>query len=262
VPNGEVALWPNLTAITFPISTKNSLAQRYFDQGLLLGYGFNHAEARRSFRAAQELDPSCAMCFWGEALVLGPNINAAMDPGVNEAAIAAVRKAQALAAKASVPEKALIEALSLRYSADPKTQRASLDQAYADAMVQVAARFPDNLDIATLAAEALMDLSPWDYWQAGGAEPKGRTAEIVALLEKVLAKNPEHPGAIHFYIHAVEASNRPERAEPYADRLARMDLGAGHIVHMPSHIYYRVAVTRTRSPSTRGPPRRTRPISL
>jgi hypothetical protein len=151
VPNGEVALWPNLTAITFPISTKNSLAQRYVDQGLLLGYGFNHAEARRSLRAAQELDPSCAMCFWGKALVLGPNINAAMDPGVNEAAIAAVRKAQALAAKASVPEKALIEALSLRYSADPKTQRASLDQAYADAMVQVAARFPDNLDIASLA---------------------------------------------------------------------------------------------------------------
>jgi tetratricopeptide (TPR) repeat protein len=239
-PSAKARLWPNLTAVSFPISTKNSLAQRYFNQGLLLGYGFNHTEARRSFQAAQELDPSCAMCFWAEALVLGPNINAPMDAGANEAALAAVRKAKALLSEAGEAEQALIEALSLRYSADPKAERAALDRVYADAMAQVARRFPADLNIATLAAEALMDLTPWDYWQSGGAEPKGRTAEILALLEGVLARNPDHPGAIHFYIHAVEASDRPERAEPYADRLARMELGAGHLVHMPSHIYYRI----------------------
>src|SRR5215212_2908770 len=235
----EVPLWSNLGWLTEPVTTKSSIAQRYFNQGLMFALGFNHAEARRSFQAAQRLDPFCAMCFWGEALVLGPNINAPMDPTSNEAALAALAQAVHLMPGADERERALIAALEKRYSADP-AERAALDEAYANAMVDVAARFPFDNTAAVLAAEALMDLAPWDYWEAGGSKPKGRTAEILALLERVLAANPEHPGAIHFYIHAVEASDRPERAEPDADRLAAQTLGAGHLIHMPSHIYYRI----------------------
>lgn len=235
----EVPLW-ELGGLSYPVTTASAEAQRYFDQGLMLAYGFNHAEARRSFQAAQRLDPSCAMCFWGEALVLGPNINAPMDASASAPALAAIGKAMALARAAGAREQALIEALSRRYSADPKAERATLDLAYADAMRAVAGRFPFDLDPATLYAESVMNLSPWDYWEAGGARPKGRTAELVATLERVLGANPDHPGAIHLYIHAVEASDRPARAEPYADRLARQKLETGHLVHMPSHIYYRV----------------------
>jgi tetratricopeptide (TPR) repeat protein len=236
----HVPLWPGMESRSFPADTAHPRAQRFVDQGVMLAFGFNHAEARRSFQEAQRLDPSCALCFWGEALVLGPNINAPMEPGANEAALAVLRRAAALAPQAGPRERALVEALEKRYSADPAADRAALDRAYADAMAAVSARFPDDLALATLAAEALMDLSPWDYWGPGGVEPKGRTEEILALLEGVLARDPDHPGAIHLYIHAVEASSRPQRAEPYADRLARQDLGAGHLVHMPSHIYYRV----------------------
>ena len=238
--DAQVPLWDNLGTRSFAITTSQPLAQRYFDQGLILSYGFNHAEARRSFQAAQRLDPGCAMCFWGEALVLGPNINAPMEDAAREPALAALGQARKLAGRASEREQALIEALAARYSADPSAERAALDQAYAAAMERVAARFPADLDIAVLYAEALMNLSPWDYWEAGGAKPKGRTADIVATLERVLAAHPDHPGAIHYYIHAVEASDRPQRAEPYADRLAKQKLGAGHLVHMPSHIYYRI----------------------
>jgi tetratricopeptide (TPR) repeat protein len=238
--SGDVPLWSDLGPLTFRISTSNAEAQRYFDQGLMLAYGFNHGEARRSFQVAQRLDPSCAMCFWGEALVLGPNINAPMEPSQNAPALAAIARAQALADNASEREKALIAALATRYGSDVVANRAQLDAAYADAMVEASRRFADDLDIATLAAESLMDLSPWDYWAPGGREPKGRTVEILALLEGVLQRNPDHPGAIHFYIHAVEASARPERAEPHADRLAAQNLGTGHLAHMPSHIYYRV----------------------
>jgi tetratricopeptide (TPR) repeat protein len=163
-----------------------------------------------------------------------------MDPEVNEAALAALERAKSLAAKASPRERGLVAALDERYGRGAGAERAVLDRAYADAMTELARRHPQDLDIATLAAEALMDLSPWDYWEPGGAKGKGRTDELVALLEGVLARNPEHPGAIHLYIHAVEASDRPERAEPYADRLARQNLGTGHLVHMPSHVYYRV----------------------
>jgi tetratricopeptide (TPR) repeat protein len=233
-------LWDNLGGISFPITTRVPLAQRYFDQGLRLTYGFNHAEARRAFRAARELDPSCAMCWWGEALVLGPNINAPMVPAAQEPALAALGKAGTLAAGASDREQALIGALARRYSSDPKAERAALDAAYAQRMGEVAARFPDDQDIQALYAEALMDLSPWDYWQSGGAEPQGRTAEIVDILEGLLAKNPDHPGAIHYYIHMVEASSKPERAKPYLNRLAAASPGVGHLVHMPFHIYYRV----------------------
>lgn len=239
-PKAGARLWGNLGTLHFPISTKSATAQAYFNEALALTYGFNHAEARRSFQAAQGLDPDCAMCFWGEALVLGPNINAPMDPAANEPALAAIARAQAVAAKASPREQALIAALSARYSAEPAADRAKLDEAYAAELEKVAERFPDDLDVATLYAEALMDLSPWNYWADGGKTPKGRTPEIVQTLERVLAANPDHFGAIHYYIHAVEASDRPERAVPFAERLAAQKLGAGHLVHMPSHIFFRL----------------------
>jgi tetratricopeptide (TPR) repeat protein len=236
----DTPLFEGLGDQTFAISTDSAEAQKYFDQGLTLAYGFNHLEARRSFRMAQELDPTCAMCFWGEALVLGPNINWPMEAAANEPALAAIREAQWLAPNAGEKEQALITALAHRYSAAAGADRATLDLAYADAMREVAQAFPDDLDIATLYAESIMDITPWDYWADGGSTPKGRTAELIATLERVLAEDPHHVGAIHFYIHAVEASDRPERAEPYADRLAAQNVSAGHLAHMPSHIYYRV----------------------
>ena len=252
VPEGAGAafvappLWDNLGRLHFAVSTTQALAQRYFDQGLNLAYAFNHAEAARAFRQASTLDPDCALCYWGEALVLGPNINAPMDPQANATALAALAQAQRLAPKASARERALIAALAQRYSSDAAAGRTTLDAAYAAAMAKVAARFPGDADIAVLYAEALMDLSPWDYWEAAGARPKGRTAEILALLENVLQRQPDHPGAIHFYIHMVEASTDPGRALPYASKLGNLMPGAGHIVHMPFHIFYRAATTRTR----------------
>jgi tetratricopeptide (TPR) repeat protein len=233
-------LWAGLGSIAYKVTTANEQAQAYFDQGLRLAYAFNHGEAQRAFRKAQKLDPDCAMCFWGEALVLGPNINLPMQEDAVVPAYGAAQKAKALADKASPREQALIGALAARYGNDPKAARAPFDAAYAAEMAKVAAQFPDDDEIATLYAEAVMDLSPWDYWKPGGREPNARSAPIVPTLERVLARNPKHPGAIHFYIHAVEASDRPKRAEPYADRLRGAIPGAGHLVHMPSHIYYRV----------------------
>lgn len=238
--SGPPPLWDNLGTLTFPVTTGNKLAQRYFDQGLKLAYAFNHAEAARAFRHAQRLDPGCAMCYWGEALVLGPNINAPMDPADVPRAVARIERAQFIARQVSPKERDLIAALAQRYSADPKADRAKLDAAYAKAMGEVAARYPQDDDIALLHAEALMNLHPWDYWEAGGARAKGRTAQIVATLEKVLRRKPDHPGAIHYYIHMVEASDKPARAAPYADRLGAAMPGAGHLVHMPFHIYYRI----------------------
>jgi tetratricopeptide (TPR) repeat protein len=237
---GEPPLWSDLGSLKYPITTKSSEAQSYFDQGLRQSTNFNHAEARRAFRKAQRLDPTCAMCFLGEAIVLGPNINVPMDPEANAPAIAALRKAQALSAQVSEKERGLIEAVATRYSEDPMAERLRLDADFADAMVALSDKYPDDLELAVLAAEAAMDTQPWDYWQPGGKEPKGRTADIEKRLERVLAKDPNHPWAIHLYIHLVEASDRPERAEAYADRLGALMPGAGHIVHMPSHIYYRV----------------------
>ena len=236
----EPPIWAGLGSVTYKITTANERAQAYFDQGLRLAYAFNHGEAQRAFRTAQKLDPDCAMCFWGEALVLGPNINLPMQEDAIAPAFAAAQKAKALAAKAGPREQALIAALALRYSSDPKVARAPFDAAYAAEMAKVVAQFPDDDEIATLYAEAVMDLSPWDYWKPGGQEPNPQSTPIVPTLERVLARNPNHPGAIHFYIHAVEASDRPKRAEPYADRLRGTIPGAGHLVHMPSHIYYRV----------------------
>jgi tetratricopeptide (TPR) repeat protein len=233
-------LWDGLGSITYKITTSSAAAQAYFDQGLRLTYAFNHGEAQRAFRKAQKLDPLCAMCFWGEALVLGPNINLPMQEDAVAPAFAAIEKARTLIASASARERSLIAALALRYTRDAKADRAPLDAAYAAAMGKVAAEFPDDDDIAVLYAEAVMDVSPWNYWQPGGHEPNPQSVPIVPTLERVLARNPNHPGAIHYYIHAVEASDRPQRAEPYADRLRGTIPGAGHLVHMPSHIYYRV----------------------
>jgi tetratricopeptide (TPR) repeat protein len=232
--------WEGLGSISYKVTTSSADAQTYFDQGLRLAYAFNHDEARRAFRKAQKLDPACAMCFWGEALVLGPNINLPMQDEAVASAYAAAQKARSLAANTTAREQALIGALALRYAPQGTANRAQLDRDYAAAMSRVAARFPEDNEIAVLYAESLMDLSPWDYWKPGGREPNPQSVAIVPTLERVLAKEPNHPGAIHFYIHAVEASDRPERAEPYADRLRGAIPGAGHLVHMPSHIYYRL----------------------
>jgi tetratricopeptide (TPR) repeat protein len=233
-------LWEGLGGVTYKITTANASAQSYFDQGLRLTYAFNHSEAQRAFRKAQKLDPECAMCFWGEAMVLGPNINLPMQDDGVAPAFAAAEKARALAPKATAREQALIGALSVRYAKDAKADRGALDAAYASAMEKVSAQFPEDNEIAVLYAESVMDLSPWDYWLPGGREPHPQSKPIVPTLERVLARDPDHPGAIHYYIHAVEASDRPERAERYADRMRGALPGAGHLVHMPSHIYYRV----------------------
>lgn len=233
-------LWDNLGDYSYAITTKEPLAQQYFDQGLRLTYGFNHFEAIRAFKKAQELDPTCAMCFWGEAFSWGSNLNLPMLPDAVEPAYLAVTRARELSDGVSEKEQHLIKALSKRYSPDPKTDRAKLDSAFADAMEDVASKYPNDADINTIYADSLMNLSPWDYWERDQVTPKGRQGGSVAVIEKALNINPNHTGAIHLYIHAVEASNTPDRAEPYADRLASLMPGSGHLVHMPSHIYYRV----------------------
>jgi tetratricopeptide (TPR) repeat protein len=222
-----------------PITTAKPEAQRWFDQGLMLSYGFNHDAAERSFLKAVENDPDCAMCWWGAALVLGPHVNATMDPGNNAKAWMRVQKAQALAPRVDLWEQAYIEALAARYAEKPPEDRAPLDRAYANAMNALAKKLPDDLDAATLYAESLMDLSPWNYYDARG-RAKGNTGEIVAVLESVMARNPDHPGALHLYIHAVEASAKVARGVAAADRLRELVPGSGHLVHMPAHIYTRV----------------------
>lgn len=238
-PATRAPLFEGLGDTHYPITTSSELAQRYFDQGLVLAYGFNHAEAERSFRQAAELDPECALCFWGAALVLGPNVNAAMEPDAVPKAWEALGKAREKAPRASEREQALIAALAARYVAEPVDDRSTLDQAYAEAMAEVARRYPDDLHVATLYAEALMDTTPWDYW-LDGKTPKPVTATILATLERVLERDPRHPGANHLYIHAVEASDHPERGVAAADRLGKVAPAAGHLVHMPSHIFLRV----------------------
>ncbi|GEP03923.1 hypothetical protein [Methylobacterium oxalidis] len=240
-------LYGDLGALTWSAGTASAEAQAYFDQGYRLAWGFNHAEAARAFRAAQALDPDCALCLWGEAWVLGPHINYPMDADAVPRALAVLARARELSARATPEQAALIEALSRRYGAG-QADRKALDLAFASAMEEVQARFPQDTEIALLTADALMNLSPWDYWAEGGREPKGATGRILALIEGVLAlregaavrPNPDHPGAIHLYIHMVEASDRPERAAPHAARLAALMPGTGHIVHMPSHIWYRL----------------------
>lgn len=223
-----------------PIRTTHPLAQEYFDQGLRYTHAFNHAEAIRAFRYAQQLDPTCAMCAWGEAFALGPNINAGMEEGDHAPAYAAARRAHDLRAGASPAELALIEAIQVRYAPTPPADRSPLDAAFADAMAAAANRLPDNDFVQIVAAEAAMDTQPWDYWEAGGREPKGRIGDALARVERVLARSPNNSGAIHLYIHLVEASADPWRAEAAAERLAGAAPQAGHLVHMPAHIYYRV----------------------
>ena len=221
------------------VATREPLAQRYFDQGLRMAYGFNHEAAGRAFAEAARLDPQCAMCVWGQALVLGPNINLAMDPAHAKQATALAARAASLSATARPVDRALIQALELRYTDPAPDDRTPLDRAYAEAMARVAGQFPEDDDAATLYAEALMDLSPWAYWEKDGA-PAASTTRLLGELERVLARNPRHIGAMHYYIHATESSPEPQRAEPYADALAALAPGSGHLVHMPAHTYIRV----------------------
>ena len=233
--------FPELGRYHRPVTTKSPAAQRYFDQGLLLLYAFNLEEAQRSFEHAARLDPGCASCFWGAGMALGPHINLAAQAERTTAAHKAAQTALAHAGRVKPVERALIEALATRYSdpppADPKAQRA-LDEAYAAAMRKVAGRFPNDVDVQALFAEALMNLRPWDLWSKDG-EPRPETPEIIAALERVLARDPRHPGANHYFIHTLEASPHPEKALAAADRLGALT-HAGHLVHMPAHIYMRV----------------------
>lgn len=232
-------LLPGLGNHHFAVTSDHPEVQRWFDQGLMLTYGFNHDAAERSFLRATRLDPDCAMCWWGAALVLGPHVNAAMDPQNNAKAWARLQKARALAADASPREQAFIRALSARYAESPPEDRRSLDVAYADATRKLMRSRPDDLDAATFHGEALMDLQPWDYYDAD-RQPKGHTDEIVSTLESVIERAPDHPGALHLYVHAVEASADPGRGVAAADRLRELIPGSGHLVHMPAHIYARV----------------------
>jgi tetratricopeptide (TPR) repeat protein len=234
-------LFDNLGSYHRPISSRSKEAQAYFDQGLRLVFAFNHEEAQAAFEEAARLDPSCAICFWGAALTLGPNINLPASAARSEAAWTLLKKAEALAATASPVERALIGALARRYTSPPPgdpAKQLALDTAYASAMRQVAKRFPADPDVATLFAEAMMDLRPWDLWTASG-KPQPGTQELVATLERVIRAHPDHPGANHYFIHAVEASPHPERALPSAERMKTLVPGAGHLVHMPSHVYIR-----------------------
>jgi tetratricopeptide (TPR) repeat protein len=214
------------------------MAQKYFDQGLRLVYGFNHEEAERAFREAARLDPNLAMAWWGVAFTLGPNYNLPMDPMRNAAALEAVQKAQSLQGGANEQERAFIAAIATRYSADETAKRADLDRAFGNAMKELYVRYPDDNDAAVLYAESLMDLRPWQLWTSDG-KPQEGTTEIVRVLEGVLARDPNHPGANHYYIHAIEASPNPEKGAPSAERLRTLVPGAGHLVHMPAHIYIR-----------------------
>jgi tetratricopeptide (TPR) repeat protein len=223
----------------FEISSRVPGVARWFDQGLMLAYGFNHDAAERSFLRATQLDPECAMCWWGAALVLGPHVNSAMDPANNDKAWQRLQKAIALAPKASAREQAWIAALASRYAEHPPADRKGLDEAWADATGKLAKDWPEDLDAATFHAEAMMDTQPWNYYDAQ-LRPKGHTAEIVATLESVLQRNPDHPGALHLYVHAVEASADPQRGVEAADRLRTLIPASGHLVHMPAHIYSRV----------------------
>ena len=222
-----------------PITTKWQLTQRYFDQGLTLCFNFNHAEAIRSFEAAAMVDTNCAMAWWGVAFALGPNINAPMEESAVPKAWDALQKAIALKDKASAKERDYIDALAKRYASEPMKDRSALDNAFAVTMRSLAQKYPDDLDAQTLFAEALMDTSPWNYWQED-LTPKPSAKEALAVIESVLERVRGHSGADHLYIHLVESGPHPEKGEPSADRIGKMTPKAGHLVHMASHIYVRV----------------------
>jgi tetratricopeptide (TPR) repeat protein len=241
VPAGPMAAMsgrPGLGNVHHPVSTRSPAAQRAFDDGLALTYGFNHDEAVRSFQRAGRLDSTLAMAWWGAALALGPNINLPVDADHEKAAAKAIAKAQALAPHASAVERDCIAALATRYSSDPKADFKALDATYRNAMSALVKKYPDDLDLATLYAESIMDLRPWNYWSPDGTPAEG-TTELVAVLESVLRRDPAHLGANHLYIHAVEASPHPERALESAHELTGAAPALGHLVHMPSHVYIR-----------------------
>jgi tetratricopeptide (TPR) repeat protein len=234
---GRVPLLEGLGSWHRRIATAVPAAQQYFDQGLRLYYAFNHAESARAFREAQRLDPECVMCAWGEAAAFGPNINAPMDSAAEQRAISATKRAVSLLSLANAREAPYVRAIAARFLDGKSRTRAGRDSAYADAMAAIATASPNDADALALAAEAAMDLSPWVYWEKNGA-PRPATTRMLAWLERGMRIAPTHPGACHFYIHAVEAV-QPERAVRCAERLAALMPGAGHIVHMPAHIYIR-----------------------
>ncbi len=230
-------LFEGMDLLSYPVTTKSPEAQKYFNQGLLFAYGFNHAEAARSFYQAMRLDTTCAMCYWVYAFVLGPNYNAGMDPGHYERAFEAMQSANKYAASCTEKEKGLIKAMTVRYTKEAPENRSHLDSAFMEAMKILHHRYPEDVDIASIYAESLMDMHPWDLWEKDGAA-KPWTPEIIKAIEVAITLNPNHPGGHHYYIHALEASPYPERALPSAKKF---DDGlvprAGHLVHMPSHIY-------------------------
>ena len=244
IKKAEAPLLDGMGIHTHKVTT-NKASQKYFNQGLILSFAFNHAESIRSFKAAQRLDPNCAMCYWGEALSRGPNINVTSDgkvvmsPQDRKDAFKAIEKAKELMSSVSAKEQDYILALSSRYNGEIGTDRSDLDINYALAMEALSQKYPDDMDAASLFAESLMNTMPWNYWAEDG-NPKPDTIKVITSLENVLEKSPDHPLAIHLYIHAVEASSTPERAEAAADRLGALVPGAGHLVHMPAHIYWRV----------------------
>jgi tetratricopeptide (TPR) repeat protein len=232
-------MFSGLGSVHHVVGTRSARTQALFDQGLRLCYAFNHDEAIRSFREAARIDSGCAMCWWGIALAYGPNINLPMSPEAEQHALEALARAQSAAKKAPAADRAYVAALAARYGEPAGESRAARDSAYAVAMRALSRRYPQDPDASVLFAEALMDLRPWDLYTPDGT-PKTGTDEIVGILEGVVRRFPRHTGALHLYIHALEASAHPERAEDVADRLANLAPDAGHLVHMPSHIYLRV----------------------
>ncbi|MEL6843478.1 MAG: hypothetical protein AAFP02_09695, partial [Bacteroidota bacterium] len=231
-------IFPGLDVYHFPISTESRLAQKYFDQGYVWNFGFNHAEAARSFREAIRQDPECATCYWGLAYVLGPNYNAVMEEDVLSAANEATANAKLYMHKVSRREQALIKAIDKRYPKQKGVDPTPYYEAYAQAMKEAMQQFPDDLDIAVMTAEALMDLHPWQIWKPDGTEQPW-TREIVDIIESVLARNPDHPQAMHLYVHAVEASKNPAVALAAAKNHQNEVHGAGHLFHIPSQQYKR-----------------------
>src|SRR5262245_1727725 len=227
--------------LSMPVSTANPRAQRFFDQGLRLLYAFNHQEALRAFREAARLDAGLGMAYWGQAMAVSPNLNAPLTPENRRIAVKAIKQARLASSSSSrdnFRDRALIDALARRFLGDAKAERATLDRAYADAMRQVAGLYPRDPDVQTLYVDAVMNTMPWDYWKKDGS-PKPETATVIATLDAVIAAHPDHPGAHHYYIHVLEASDTPARAERSADRLGSLMPAAGHMVHMPAHIYIR-----------------------
>lgn len=234
----QAPLFDNLGTLDFPITTNSELAQKYFNQGVILAYGFNHEEAFRSFEEAARLDTNCAMAYWGMAYVIGPNINLPMNAGVVATAYEAVERAMSLLDDETQREKDYVIALSKRYTNEELEDRTHLDKAYSDAMRELVSKYPNDLDAATMFAESIMDLHPWDYWLKDGT-PQPWTLEILTSLEGAIERNTDHHGSNHLYIHAIEASKNPERGNASADKLRFLAPGAGHLVHMPAHIYIR-----------------------